>query len=64
MKTLEKGIKKIEKEGYDTEAVLAQFVRLGVSPVPLRKNFCAETMMGVSVLLERIAHRSVRVWYK
>lgn len=64
VKTLEKGIKKIEKEGYDTEAVLAQFVRLGVSPVPLRKNFCAETMMGVSVLLERIAHRSVRVWYK
>lgn len=64
VKTLEKGIKKIEKEGYDTEAVLAQFVRLGVSPVPLRKNFCAESMMGVSVLLERIAHRSVRVWYK
>lgn len=64
VKTLRKGVKKIGKEGYDAEAVLAQFARLGVSPVPLRKNFCAESMPGVSVLLERIAHRNVQIWYK
>lgn len=64
VKTLKKGVKKIGKEGYDAEAVLAQFARLGVSPVPLRKNFCAESMPGVSVLLERIAHRNVQIWYK
>ena len=64
VKTLKKGVKKIGKEGYDAEAVLAQFARLGVSPVPLRKNFCDESMPGVSVLLERIAHRNVQIWYK
>lgn len=64
VKALKKGVKKIGKEGYDAEAVLAQFARLGVSPVPLRKNFCAESMPGVSVLLERIAHRNVQIWYK
>lgn len=37
VKTLKKGVKKIGKEGYDAKAVLAQFARLGVSPVPLRK---------------------------
>lgn len=63
-KTLEKGSKKIGKEGHDVEAVLAQFMRLSISPVPLRKNFCAESMPGVSVLLERIAHRNVQIWYK
>ena len=63
-KTLEKGIKKIGKESHDVEAVLAQFTRLGVSPVPLRKKFCVESMPGVSVLLERIAHRNVQIWYK
>lgn len=64
VKTLKKGVKKIGKEGYDAEAVLAQFARVGVSPVPLRKNFCAESMPGVSVLLERIARRNVQIWYK
>lgn len=64
VKTLEKGIKKIWKEGYDVVAVLAQFARLGISPVPLRKKFCAESMPGVSVLLERIAHRNVQIWHK
>lgn len=64
VKTLKKGVKKIGKEGYDAEVVLAQFARLGVSPVPLRKNFCAESMPGVSVLLERIARRNVQIWYK
>lgn len=64
VKTLKKGVKKIGKEGYDAEAVLAQFARLGVSPVPLRKNFCAESMPGVSVLLERIARRNVQIWHK
>ena len=64
VKTLKKGVKKIGKEDYDAKAVLAQFARLGVSPVPLRKNFCAESMPGVSILLERIAHRNVQIWYK
>ena len=64
VKTLKKGVKKIGKEGYDAKAVLALFARLGVSPVPLRKNFCAESMPGVSILLERIAHRNVQIWYK
>lgn len=63
-KTLEKGIKKIGKEDYDVLAILAEFTRIGVSPVPLRKKFCAESMPGVSVLLERIARRNVQIWHK
>ena len=62
VKTLKKGVKKIGKEGYDAEAVLAQFARLGVSPIPLRKKFCARSMPGVATLLRRIAHWDVQVW--
>lgn len=64
LKTLEKGVRKIENEGYGAAAILSQFAKLGVSPIPLRKKFCARSMPGVSVLLERIAHRNVQIWYK
>lgn len=62
IKSLEKGEEKLRKEGYDAEAVLAQFRKLGVSPIPLRKKFCAKTMPGPSTLLQKIAHRNVVVW--
>lgn len=64
LKTLEKGVRKIENEGYGAAAILSQFAKPGVSPIPLRKKFCARSMPGVSVLLERIAHRNVQIWYK
>ena len=62
IKSLEKGEEKLRKEGYDAEAVLAQFRKLGVSPIPLRKKFCAKTMPGPSTLLQKIPHRNVVVW--
>ena len=62
IKSLEKGEEKLRKEGYDAEAVMAQFRKLGVSPIPLRKKFCAKTMPGPSTLLQKIAHRNVVVW--
>ena len=61
-KSLEKGEAKLCREGYDVEAVLAKFRERGVSPIPLRKKFCAKTMPGPSVLLQRITHRNVLVW--
>lgn len=62
LKTLEKGVRKIENEGYGAAAILSQFAKLGVSPVPLRKKFCAKSMPGVATLLRRIAHWDVQVW--
>lgn len=62
IKSLEKGEEKLRKEGYDAEAVLAQFRKLGVSPIPLRKKFCAKTLPGPSTLLQKIPHRNVVVW--
>lgn len=53
IKSLEKGEEKLRKEGYDAEAVLAQFRKLGVSPILLRKKFCAKTMPGPSTLLQK-----------
>ena len=38
VKTLKKGVKKIGKEGYDAEAVLAQFARLSISPFRCGKS--------------------------
>lgn len=64
LKTLEKGVRKIGNEGYGAAAILSQFAKLGVSPIPVRKKFCVRSMPGVSVLLERIAHRNVQIWYK
>ena len=62
VKTLEKGVRKIENEGYGAAAILSQFAKLGVSPIPLRKKFCARSMPGVATLLRRIAHWDVQVW--
>ena len=62
LKTLEKGVRKIENEGYGAAAILSQFAKLGVSPIPLRKKFCARSMPGVATLLRRIAHWDVQVW--
>ena len=62
LKTLEKGVRKIENEGYGAAAILSQFATLGVSPIPLRKKFCARSMPGVATLLRRIAHWDVQVW--
>lgn len=62
LKTLEKGVRKIENEGYGAAAILSQFAKLGVSPIPLRKKSCARSMPGVATLLRRIAHWDVQVW--
>ena len=61
-KSLETGEAKLCREGYDVEAELAKFREMGGSPIPLRKKFCAKTMPGPFVLLQRIAHRNVLVW--
>ena len=61
--SVEKAMKKLENEGFQTAGVLEQFQKLGVSPVPLRKKFCARSLPGPASLLKKVSEGAVRVCY-
>ena len=53
---------KITKE--EGKKILERFEKLGISPVPLRENFCADELIDLAELLEQIASgREVEVFY-
>lgn len=61
--SVDKALQKMEKQGYDTVGLLDKFTKLGVSPIPLRKNFCAESLPGPVELLKRISDGDIAVEY-
>lgn len=60
---VDKALEKIEKKGIDTSGVLDRFAKLGISPIPLRKKFCAESLPGPVELLQSISEGKVKVEY-
>ena len=53
---------KITKE--DGKKILDRFEKLGISPVPLRENFCADELTDLAELLEQIVSgKEVEVFY-
>lgn len=54
---------KMAKEGYDVDSVLERFKKLGISPIPLWKSFCAQSIPGPVKLLELISDEDVEVAY-
>ncbi len=55
MQSVDKALAKMQKAGVDTSGVLDRFSKLGISPIPLRKNFCAESLPGPVELLHNIS---------
>lgn len=44
LQLMDKALQKMEREGYDTAGLLDSFAKLGISPIPLREKFCAESL--------------------
>lgn len=60
---VDKALENMEKKGIDTSGVLDRFAKLGISPIPLRKKFCAESLPGPVELLRSVSVGKVKVEY-
>lgn len=63
MQSADKAIQKMQKAGFDVLGLLDRFEKLGISPIPLRKNFCAEKLPGPVELLRSVSEGNVTVEY-
>ncbi len=63
IQSVDKALTKMQKAGFDTSGVLDQFEKLGISPIPLRKNFCAKKLPGPVELLKHISDGKIPVEY-
>lgn len=61
--SVDRALERLEKDGYDTSGVLDRFDKLGVSPIPLRKNFCAKELPGPVELLRGVSDGEITVEY-
>lgn len=62
--TVDSVIEDMEKEQYPMDGILNRFTNLGISPIPLWQNFCAQMIPGPVELLERVANENVMVEYE
>lgn len=60
---VDKALEKMRKNGVETSGVLDRFAKLGISPIPLRKKFCAESLPGPVKLLKHISDGVISVDY-
>lgn len=63
IQSVDKALTKMQKAGFDTSGVLDRFEKLRVSPIPLRKNFCARRLPSPVELLRSISSGEVPVEY-
>ncbi len=54
VQSVDKAMEKLEAPKYDPSGLLQKFEKLGISPVPLRKDFCAERLPGLVELLNTV----------
>lgn len=63
IQSVDKALTKMQKAGFDTSGMLDRFEKLGVSPIPLWKNFCAESLPGPVELLRSVSEGKAKVEY-
>ncbi len=63
VQSVDKAMKKVEKLGYDVSQLLDKFSKLGISPIPLWKNFCAKSLPGPTELLRSVAEGNIKIEY-
>lgn len=61
--SVDKALSKLKKEGCDTIDLLRRFDKLGISPIPLWKNFCAKELPGPVTLLRAMSDGELSVDY-
>jgi len=61
--SVDKALEKMQGKGYDTSGVLDRFTKLGVSPIPLWKRFCAKSLPGPVELLRDVSEGIIEVEY-
>ena len=60
-KSVDNALEKIQGAGFDTSRLLDRFEKLGISPIPLRKNFFTEKLSGPMELLKHISDGAILV---
>ena len=63
VQSVDKALKNLEKMGYNTTGLLDRFDGLGISPIPLWKNFCAKELPGPVELLRAMSDGELSVEY-
>ena len=63
VQSVDKALETMKKQGYDTDTLLDKFGKLGISPIPLWKNFCARRLPGPVELLKSVSGGAVTVEY-
>ena len=63
IQSVDKALNKMRKVGFGTDGLLDHFAQLGVSPIPLRKKFCAQSLPGPVELLRSVSEGEVKVEY-
>lgn len=64
VQSVDKAMEKLEAPKYDPSGLLQKFEKLGISPVPLRKDFCAERLPGLVELLNTVGgNDSIKMSY-
>ncbi len=61
--SVDKALQQMQKDGYNTSDLLDKFEKLGISPIPLWKNFCAKELPGPVELLRAVSDGEVAVEY-
>lgn len=61
--SVDRAMKNLRKKGYDTSELLDGFEKLGISPIPLWKDFCAQTLPGPVTILKGTSEGSMYVEY-
>lgn len=63
IQSIDRALDKMKKAKFDTDGLLDRFAKLGISPIPLRKNFCAQSLPGPVELLRSVSEGEVKVEY-
>ena len=61
--SVDKALQQMQKDGYNTSDLLEKFEKLGISLIPLWKNFCAKELPGPVELLHAVSNGEVAVEY-
>jgi len=63
IQSVDTALEQMTECGYDTSGLLKKFTKLGVSPIPIWKSFCAKRLPGPVSLLRSVAEGNVMVEY-
>lgn len=64
VQSVDKALDKLNLSDDEGTKLLKQFKKMKMSPIPLRKNFCADTLFGPVALLKRVANGDTVVTYR